>query len=260
MILITGASSGIGEACARVFAEQGHPLILIARREEKLKKLAQKLRTDHKIEIHPFALDIQNRASITSFVEHHQKLLSNVKALINNAGLAKGRMLFQEGILEDWETMIDTNLKGVLYITRLLIPFLLKQPQAQIVNLGSVAGRWIYPMGNVYCATKSAIHALSEALRLDLNGTRIRVTEIVPGMVNTEFSEVRLGDKAKADAVYAGMTPLTGRDVAEAIAWCITRPSHVCIQELVIYPTEQASPTVVSRSLGNLENIRPSNS
>lgn len=248
MILITGASSGIGEACARVFAEQGQSLLLIARRQEKLEQLAEELRTHHKIEVHPFALDIQNRGSITAFIEEQQELLSHVKALINNAGLAKGRMLFQEGHLEDWETMIDTNLKGVLYITRLLIPFLLKQSQAHIVNLGSVAGRWIYPMGNIYCATKSAIHALSEALRLDLNGTQIRVTEIVPGMVHTEFSEVRLGDKAKADAVYAGMTPLSGRDVAEAIAWCVSRPLHVCIQELVIYPTQQASPTVVSRT------------
>lgn len=248
MILITGASSGIGESCARTLAEQGHSLILIARRQDRLNSIAQEIRARHGVDVHTFQLDIRDQNSITQLIENKKNLFSQVKVLINNAGLAKGRMPFQEGILSDWDNMIDTNIKGVLYMTRLMIPFLLKQPEAHIVNLGSIAGRWTYPMGNVYCATKSAIHALSEALRLDLNGTRVRVTEIVPGMVNTEFSEVRLGSKEKADAVYTGMTPLTGKDVAEAIAWCLNRPTHVCIQELVIYPTEQASPTVVYRN------------
>lgn len=247
MILITGASSGIGEACAQILAEQGKPLILVARRKDRLTQLASELQAKYGQEIHTHALDIRNQTEVISFFENHKTLLSRVEVLINNAGLAKGKAPFQEGILADWETMIDTNLKGVLSITRLLIPFLLNQPQAHIVNLGSVAGRWIYPGGNIYCATKSAIHALSEALRLDLIGTRVRVTEIVPGMVNTEFSEVRFGNKAQADAVYHGMTPLTARDIAESIAWCLNRPPHVCIQELVIYPTQQASPTVISR-------------
>jgi 3-hydroxy acid dehydrogenase/malonic semialdehyde reductase len=247
MILITGASSGIGEACARVFAKAGRPLILVARREEKLQALADKIKKEYAIEPHCVALDVQDPQAIEARVKENPELYSQVTVLVNNAGLAKGLGPIQDGKTEDWDTMIDTNIKGLLYMTRAILPFMIKRRSGHIVNLGSVAGYWAYPNGNVYSATKFAVRGLNESMRLDLQGTGVRVTEIAPGMVKTEFSEVRLQNKEKAEAVYAGMEPLNAQDVAEAIEWCVSRPARVNIQELVIYPTDQASTTFVHR-------------
>jgi len=247
MILITGASSGIGEACARVFAARGQKLILVARRKEKLQQLSESIQQEYSIKPEIFQLDIQNSKAVEELIQKHQDLFSQVDVLINNAGMAKGMSPIQEGKIEDWETMINTNVKGLLYVTRALLPFMIKKSSGHIVNMGSVAGYWTYPNGNIYSATKFAVRGLTESMRLDLLGTGIRVTEIAPGMVKTEFSEVRFQDKDRAEAVYAGMKPLTAQDIAEAVEWCVSRPQHVNIQEIVIYPTAQASPTSVSR-------------
>jgi serine 3-dehydrogenase len=247
VILITGASSGIGEACARSFAASGQALLLLARRKERLDRLAKELSS--KCEVHVFELDVRDRAAIEKLVKDQSKLFSRVSVLVNNAGLARGLSTFQAGDPADWDTMIDTNIKGLLYMTRAVLPYMIQAREGHVVNLGSVAGFWTYPKGNIYNATKFAVRALTEGLRLDLNGTGIRVTEISPGMVETEFSEVRLGDAAKAKAVYAGMEPLVAQDIAEAVLWAVQRPSRVNVQEIILYPTDQASPTVVNRKI-----------
>lgn len=246
-ILITGASAGIGEACARAFAAEGHDLVLVARRLERVKALAAALAKASHVSATALELDVSSRAAVDSFVNANAALLARVNVLVNNAGLAKGFDVMQDASLDDWEAMIDTNVKGLLYMTRALLPGFIKRADGHIVNLGSVAGHIVYPKGNIYCATKFAVHALTQALRLDLNGTGVRVSEISPGMVETDFSKTRMGDEARAKAVYAGMTPLTGADIADAVAWCVSRPKHINIQEIVLYPTDQASPTVVSR-------------
>lgn len=247
MILITGASSGIGEACAHAYAAQGHSLILVARRNDRLQAVAREISARYSTQSYSFALDVTDRAEVETFFKTHKELLGRVEILVNNAGLARGLDPIQSGNLDDWETMIDTNIKGLLYFTHGILPFMLEKNRGHIVNLGSVAGRWTYPKGNIYSATKFAVRALSESLRMDLNGTPIRVTEIAPGMVETEFSEVRLRDPQKAKAVYAGMTPLSAQDVAEAVVWSTSRPAHVNIQEIVLYPVDQASPMLVHR-------------
>ncbi len=250
MILITGASSGIGEACARTFAldPRTRGLVLVARRKERLDKLAKELR--HKrsdFQVHVIELDIRKRKLLAGFAKANHDLLSNVSVLINSAGMAAGFDTLQNGKLDDWDATIDTNVKGLLYMTHTMLPHFLEKNEGHIVNLGSVAGYQVYPKGGIYCASKHAVRAFTEALRMDLLGTRIRVSSVSPGMVETEFSVVRLGDRKKADAVYAGMTPLTAQDIADAIHWCVRRPKHVNIQDLIIYPTDQASPTLVSR-------------
>lgn len=211
-----------------------------------MEKLAQRLKTATLI----WPLDLREPAKIEDFIKKHHQVLKQLKVLVNNAGLAAGVDRFHEAKTQDWDLMIDVNIRGLLYLTRSLLPFLLEQREgAHIVNLGSVAGRWVYPAGAVYCATKFAVRALSEGLRMDLQGKNIRVTNIEPGMVETEFSEVRLGDKDKAKAVYSGMRPLEAMDIAESILWCLERPQHVNIQELVIFPSDQAAvgPSYVHR-------------
>lgn len=245
--LITGASSGIGEACAEQLAAQGVNLILVARRLDRLQKQQELLTTKFKVQVHVAAVDLQRPEQVTAMVGQLQSPLSQTDILINNAGLAKGTEKLMDGLTSDWDVMIDTNVKGLLYVTRALLPTLLRQPKAHIVNLGSVAGRWVYPGGGVYCATKFAVRALSEGLRMDLLGTRVRVTNIEPGMVETEFSQVRFADLERAKAVYKGMTPLSAADIAETIVWCLARPQHVNIQELVIFPTDQAAIQLVHR-------------
>lgn len=244
---ITGASSGIGEACAWQFAKEGWNLVLTARRFDRLEVLAGELQARYQVKVVPLMLDVSNRASLEKLTQSSPQYFKNVSTLINNAGLALGFKSIQEGRLDEWDQMIDTNIKGLLYVTHSVLPGMLEKNEGHIINIGSVAGHWTYPKGNVYAATKYAVHALSESFRLDLNGTGIRVTEISPGMVETQFSEVRLGDTEKAKAVYSGMTPLTADDIAEAVLWCALRPLHVNIQDLVIYPTDQASPSIVSR-------------
>jgi len=243
-IVITGATSGIGLATARLLAKNapaGTCLILTGRRKDRLAAIKSEL---EKVEIKTFAFDIRSRAECTAFVEQIQGV--PVDTLINNAGLAAGRDLFQDADLDDWDSMIDTNLKGLLYVTRGILPGMIKRKSGHIVNLGSIAGHEVYPSGNVYCATKFAVKSLTEALRVDTVGKGVRVTSVDPGMVETEFSLVRFkGDAQKAQAVYQavyqGLTPLTPEDVAEAIYWALTRPSHVNVQNIVLMPTAQAS-------------------
>ncbi len=248
MILITGATSGIGKATAEKFAQAGEELLLVGRREDRLRAIAKGLHTEHGVSVHTYKLDVSQATEVERFASEQAPLLSEITVLVNNAGLAKGLNSIQNGRIQDWEAMIDTNVKGLLYMTRALLPFFVKRKSGHVVNIGSIAGRWFYPNGNIYCASKSAVAAISQTLRLDLCGTGVRVTEINPGMVKTDFSLVRYeGDLDKAEAVYQGMTPLTAADVAETIHWAVSRPAHVNIQEIVLYPTDQASPAVVSR-------------
>ena len=249
MILITGASSGIGQACAEQLARLKKNLFLVARRGERLRKLQSKLTKENGVHVEIAELDISDRKAVEAFGNRYRSQLDAIEVLINNAGLAVGRDLIQEGNPSDWEVMWDVNVKGLLYITHQILPGMVNRKRGHVVNLGSVAGRWVYTRGNVYCATKRAVSALTESLRLDLVGTGIRVTEISPGMVETEFSLVRFGgDAQKANAIYEGMKPLTAADIAETVVWAIQRPEHVNIQEIVVFPTQQASTTSVHRT------------
>lgn len=246
--LITGASSGIGWATALALAEQGFSIFATGRRYDKLEELKRNILAQFpKITVKIAAFDVSDRFEVSEFLKAYRDELSLIDVLVNNAGLAKGTDKMQEASLDDWEVMIDTNVKGLLFMTRGLLDYMVQKNFGHIINLGSVAGRWTYPGGGVYCATKFAVRALSEGLRMDLLGTNIRVTNIEPGMVNTEFSFIRFGDQEKADKVYEGMTPLSAADIAETIAWCVARPAHINIQELVIYPTEQAHIGQVAR-------------
>lgn len=246
--LITGATSGIGRATAEALASQGFSILATGRRFEKLKELEADLNKHHpSVSVKVAAFDVSDRFEVSEFLKAHQSYLDKVEVLINNAGLAKGTEKMQDASLDDWETMLDTNIKGLLFMTRGVLEPMVRRNSGHIVNLGSVAGRWTYPGGGVYCASKAAVRVLTEGLRMDLLGSKIRVTNIEPGMVNTEFSLIRFGDQAKADKVYEGMTPLNAHDIAETIAWCVARPAHVNIQELVIYPTDQAHVGQVAR-------------
>ncbi len=246
--LITGATSGIGWATALALAGQGYSILATGRRLEKLQELEKTLKAQFpSVGVKTAAFDISDRFEVSEFLKSFSSEIAHMDVLVNNAGLAKGVDKMQESSLDDWETMIDTNIKGLLFMTRGVVEHMVLRNSGHIVNLGSVAGRWTYPGGGVYCATKFAVRALSEGLRMDLLGSKIRVTNIEPGMVHTEFSLVRFEDSAKADKVYEGMTPLTAQDIAETIAWCVARPAHVNIQELVIYPTDQAHVGQVAR-------------
>jgi 3-hydroxy acid dehydrogenase/malonic semialdehyde reductase len=238
--LITGAGSGIGEATAYSLSRQKHNLVLIGRRLGRLRIVQKKCLSLGAASVLIFKADINNLAEIKKINTELKKKKLKVSVLINNAGLAKGVGLFQDSTDEDNVLMLDTNVKALLRMTRQFLSDLIAT-EGHIVNLGSVAGRLVYEGGTVYCATKFAVRAISDALRLDLKTTRVRVTNIEPGMVNTEFSLVRLGNQQRADAVYENMMPLTATDIAETILWCLNRPSHVNISELVIYPTDQAS-------------------
>ena len=241
-VFITGASAGIGEACARAFAAAKHDLVLVARRKDRLDKLSQELQSEFKVQVHALECDVRDHHSVEALFQKHPSVMKGVDILLNNAGLALGRGGLQDGNPEDWDAMIDTNLKGLLYVTRAFLPQMIAAKKGHVINLGSVAGYWVYPGGNVYCASKYAVRALTEGLRLDLLGTGVRVTEISPGMVESDFSKVRFkGDMQKAAATYQGLTPLTPSDIAETILWCAQRPAHVNIQDVVIYPTDQAS-------------------
>lgn len=249
-VLITGASSGIGAACAKTLAREGnYRLLLCARREVRLLELKSQLEKDFEnIEIHTFVLDVQNREEVFDRIENLPASWKNVDVLINNAGLSQGLDAVQDGNPDDWDRMIDTNVKGLLYVTRVVTPLLKQSQNAHIVNLGSIAGKEVYPNGNVYCATKHAVDALNKAMRIDLLPFGIKVTAINPGMVETEFSEVRFkGDKDRAKSVYHGLIPLSGEDIAETIAFVLSRPAHVNINDLLIMPTAQANGTLVNR-------------
>lgn len=248
IILITGASSGIGTACARIFAGVGAKLILAARRLERLQQLADTLIKEFGIEIHLLQLDVRDRNAVEEAISTLPSAWSNIDILINNAGLSRGLDKLHEGSFQDWEDMIDTNVKGLLYVSRYVVPGMVSRDRGHVVNLGSIAGHQTYPGGNVYCATKAAVRAISEGLKQDLLGTRVRVTSVDPGMVETEFSNVRFhGDAERANKVYQGVKPLTADDVADVIFFCVTRSPHVNINEVVLMPVDQASATLVNR-------------
>lgn len=248
IVLITGASSGIGTACAKVFAAAGAKLILVARRKERLKQLAEELKQQYSCQLYLLSLDVRDRASVETALSSLPYAWASVDILINNAGLSRGLDKLHEGNIQDWEEMIDTNIKGLLYMTRSLVPGMVSRGKGHVVNIGSIAGHQTYPGGNVYCASKAAVRVISEGLKQDLLGTPIRVSSIDPGMVETEFSEVRFhGDKERAKKVYQGLTPLTPDDVADVVLFCATRPTHVNINELILMPTAQASATLAHR-------------
>ena len=244
IVLVTGASSGIGEATARQFSEAGAKVIIAARREEHLKKLASKLKTD----CHILPLNVRNREEVEKSLAALPDAWREIDILVNNAGLSRGLWKLHEGQHDGWEDMIDTNIKGLLYVSRTVIPGMVKRGRGHIINIGSIAGHEVYPNGNVYCATKHAVDALTKGMRIDLVDTPLRVTTIDPGMVDTEFSEVRFyGDKDKAAHVYDGFQPLLGDDIADAIVWSASRPAHVQIAEMIVLSTAQASAMVTHR-------------
>jgi NADP-dependent 3-hydroxy acid dehydrogenase YdfG len=241
-VFITGATSGFGEACARLFAQNGYRLVLNGRRHERLKKLHEDLTQQYKAESYLAPFDVQDQKAVFDAVANLPEEWQNINVLINNAGLALGRDLFDEASLDDWNTMIDTNVKGLLYVSKAVVPLLIKQQRGHIVNIGSVAGKEVYERGNVYCATKHAVDALSQAMRIDLLQHNIKVTAIHPGAAETEFSVVRFkGNEATAKSVYDGYQPLTAADVASVIYYTTTLPPHVCINDLVLTSTQQAT-------------------
>ncbi len=248
VVFVTGASAGIGRSCARAFAAEGAKVLLCARRADRLKALAAELKREFGVPIHHFALDVRDRAAVEKAVAGLPGDWQAIEVLVNNAGLSRGLSKLHEGLVSDWEEMIDTNVKGLLYVSRAVIPGMVARGTGHIINIGSIAGHEVYPNGNVYCATKFAVRALSQGLRLDLNGTPLRVSEVSPGMVETEFSLVRFhGDAARAGKVYEGLKPLTPDDIADAVLVCATRPPHVNIAEMVVMPTAQASTTLTFR-------------
>lgn len=248
IVFITGASSGIGRSCAHAFAREGARLLLAARRLDRLEKLGSDLKAEFGAKAHFFELDVRNQAAVESTISVLPREWQDIEVLVNNAGLSRGLDKLYEGKISDWEEMIDTNIKGLLYVSRAVIPGMVLRGRGHVINIGSIAGRDIYPNGNVYCATKAAVIALSKGLRLDLLGTPLRVSCVDPGMVETEFSLVRFhGDGERAVKVYQGLTPLAPDDIAEAVVFCATRPAHVNVSELVVYPTAQASATMVHR-------------
>ncbi len=248
IVCITGASSGIGAACAEEFAKLGASLLLIARRKERIDNLAQRLQAAHNIRTHTITLDVRRRGDVEAVFRSLPDAWKQIDVLVNNAGLARGLAKLHEGSVDDWEEMIDTNIKGLLYVTRAVLPGMIERNRGHVINIGSIAGHQTYPMGNVYSATKFFVVGLTRSLRMDVLGTAVRVTSVEPGLVETEFSKVRFrGDAERAAKTYQGMTPLTPHDVAEAVVFCATRPPHVNISELQLTPTDQASVTMVHR-------------
>jgi NADP-dependent 3-hydroxy acid dehydrogenase YdfG len=242
IVLITGATSGFGEACAKKFAANGYDLIITGRRAERLQLLQQQLEQQHHIKVLPLHFDVRDEKSVTATLNAIPEQWKAVDILINNAGLAMGSSSIDQGEFSDWDTMIDTNVKGLLYVSRTVIPWLKAQGKGHIINLGSTAAKQAYANGNVYCATKAAVDSLSQAMRIDLLPYRIKVTAVHPGAAQTEFAVVRFkGDAEKADNVYKGFTPLKGEDIADTIYYCATLPAHVCINDLVITCLQQAN-------------------
>jgi NADP-dependent 3-hydroxy acid dehydrogenase YdfG len=247
IVLITGATAGIGEACARLFARENFNLILLARRGEKLKSLADTLQQEFNIKVKTLVADVRNKEEIAQLEELSDDW-KKVDVLINNAGLSQGMDPINSGNTDDWDVMIDTNVKGLLYVTKVVSNWMIEYGIGHIINLGSIAGKETYLNGNVYCATKYAVDSLNQAMRIDLLPHKIKVTGIHPGAVETEFSEVRFkGDKERAKKVYQGFKPLYAQDVAETIWFAVSRPAHVNINELIVMPTAQANTTHIFR-------------
>jgi NADP-dependent 3-hydroxy acid dehydrogenase YdfG len=246
--LVTGATSGIGTATAEILAKNGYNLIITGRRSELLEGLKNELGVKYKSDVLALNFDIRDRGQTEEAIDHLPKSWRIIDVLVNNAGLAAGLAPIQEGSTDDWDQMIDTNVKGLLYITRKITPLMIKRGGGHIINISSIAAKEAYENGNVYCATKHAVDALTKGMRIDLVKHNIKVTSISPGMVETEFSMVRFkGDKARADKVYEGLTPLNADDVAEAIWFALSRPAHVNINDMLIMPTAQANSTTVVR-------------
>ena len=246
--LITGATSGIGEACAHLFAREKYNLILTGRRIDRLEKLAKKLNTKYNVEIAVSQFDVRSREEVADNLENLPAKWKKVNVLINNAGLSQGLDPLDKGSLDDWDTMIDTNVKGLLYVSKIVANWMIKNGSGHIVNIGSIAGKEVYANGNVYCASKHAVDALNKGMRIDLLPHGIKVTAIHPGAVETEFSEVRFkGDKERAKKVYDGFDPLVADDIAETIWFAVSRPAHVNINDMVVMPAAQASATTIFR-------------
>jgi 3-hydroxy acid dehydrogenase / malonic semialdehyde reductase len=248
IVFITGASSGIGEACADFFARAGARLLLAARRAERLEQVASRLRSEHAADVHTILLDVRDVGVVSHVISELPEEWSAIEVLVNNAGLAKGFEPLAEGDTRDWDDMIDTNVKGLLYVTRAVLPGMLQRNSGHVINISSIAGDEIYPNGVAYCASKAAVDAISRGLRMDIVGSAVRVTNIKPGMVETEFSDVRFhGDHDRAAKVYEGVIPLTAEDVADTVFYAATRPPHVDIDEIKLKAVAQAWSTMVAR-------------
>ena len=242
IILVTGATSGFGKAIAEKFAANGWNCIITGRREDRLHEIASILSQQNKVQVLPLAFDVQNRDDVQNTFNALPQTWQSIDVLVNNAGLALGRDSFENASLDDWDTMIDTNIKGLLYVSKAVLPFFIRYKKGHIINIGSTAGKEVYQNGNVYCATKHAVDAISKAQRIDLLPYAIKVTAVHPGAAETEFSLVRFkGDKQKSDAVYEGYEPLHATDIADTVYYCTTLPPHVCINDLVITCTAQAN-------------------
>ena len=246
--LITGATSGIGEATARLLAVNQFKLILCGRRKDRLQKLADELRTH--TEVTTLSFEVRNQKEVATSIDSLPTTWKDIDVLVNNAGNAHGLDPIQTGSVNDWDAMMDINVKGLLYVTKAVLPVMIKRNSGHIINIGSIAGKEVYANGNVYCASKFAVDALTKGMRIDLNTHSIKVTAIHPGLVETEFSLVRFkGDEQRAASVYKGFDPLQGQDIADLILFALTRPPHVVIADLVVLPTAQASATVVKKSI-----------
>jgi 3-hydroxy acid dehydrogenase/malonic semialdehyde reductase len=248
VVLVTGASSGIGEACARAFAAEGARLLLAARRVERLDAMAGALEGAGAAAVRTLALDVRDHRAVFATLDALPEEWKAIEVLVNNAGLSRGLDPLHEGKVEDWDEMIDTNVKGLLYVDRAVVPGMVHRGRGTVVHLGSIAGRQVYPGGSVYCATKHAVRALTDGLRIDLLGTGVRVTSVDPGLVETEFARVRFrGDDDRAAAVYHGMTPLRAEDIAEVVVFAATRPDHVDLADVLVFPLDQAGAGAVHR-------------
>ncbi len=240
--LITGASAGIGEACAHSFAREGSHLILAARRRDKTETVASYLEEQYGIKTHVLTLDVRDRLAVNQTIEDLPQEWANIDILINNAGLSRGLDKVQEAYYLDWDEMIDTNVKGLLWVSRAVMPGMVERDFGHVINIGSIAGRQVYPGGNVYCATKHAVKAITQGMRIDLLGSKVRCSSVDPGLVESEFSEVRFrGDKEKAEPVYQNFPPLQPVDIAETVLFCATRPPHVNIHDVLVMPQDQAA-------------------
>lgn len=248
IVFITGASAGIGEACAYAFAKEGANLILTARRSDRLKKIKEDIEENFSVKVLTLQLDVSKRSDVISVINNLDEQWMNIDILVNNAGLGRGLNKLHEDDPEGWDEMIDTNVKGLLIVTKEVVKTMVRRKRGHVINIGSIAGHQAYPGGSVYCATKHAVRAVTESLRMEMLEHNVKVSTIDPGMVETEFSEVRFyGDKEKAKNVYKGLKPLSAEDIAETVIFCATRPKHVNINEIIIMPSVQATAMVAHR-------------